>query len=320
MNDHLSRRNILRSAVVASATAALTPLGAAVLPFVANARAMPALKPSPAPQPIRLGLASYTFRNFDRAQLIGYMKSLRIDALNAKDVKNHLPVEPTQEAQALADYAAAGITLHAAGAIYFDKDDLVGIRSKFDYCKRAGIRVIVAGDPSLAALPLIESAAREYDMRIAIHNHGPEDKIWHSPLDVLAAVKSMDPRMGCCIDVGHCVRAGVDVIDAIHAAGPRLFNVHMKDLTNFSDKESQVAVGEGKMPVPGIFQALQAINYDGFVDLEYEVHADGPMPGVISSFAYMRGVLAGLQGATARARIALSVPSRPNVLSSDSFG
>jgi sugar phosphate isomerase/epimerase len=138
-------------------------------------------------------------------------------------------------------------------------------------------------------------------MRIAIHNHGPEDKIWHSPLDVLAAVKSMDPRMGCCIDAGHCVRAGVDVIDAIHAAGPRLFNMHMKDLTNFTDKESQVAVGEGKMPVPAIFQALQAINYDGFVDLEYEVHADDPMPGVISSFAYMRGVLAGMQAQTGRA-------------------
>jgi sugar phosphate isomerase/epimerase len=255
---------------------------------------MPELKPWPAAPPIRLGLASYTFRNFDRARLIGCMQALRIDELNAKDVKDHLPVDPEQEAQALADYGAAGINLHAAGAIYFDKDDLAGIRSKFDYCKRAGIRVIVAGDPSPNALPLIADAAREYDMRIAIHNHGPEDKIWHSPMDVLAAVKSLDPRMGCCIDVGHCVRAGVDVIDAIHAAGPRLFNMHMKDLTNFSDKESQVAVGEGKMPVPAIFQALQAINYDGFVDLEYEIHADDPMPGVISSFAFMRGVLAGM--------------------------
>jgi len=262
---------------------------------------MPELKPLPSAPPIRLGLAGYTFRNFDRAQLIGYMKTLHIDALNAKDVKDHLPLEPTQEAQALADYAAADISLHAAGAIYFDKDDITGIRTKFDYCKRAGIRVIVAGDPSPNALPLIAEAGRDYDMRIAIHNHGPEDKIWHSPLDVLAAVKSMDPRMGCCIDVGHCVRAGVDVIDAIHAAGPRLFNMHMKDLTNFTDKESQVAVGEGKMPVPAIFRALQAINYDGFVDLEYEVHADDPMPGVISSFAYMRGVLEGMQAAIARA-------------------
>ena len=302
MKNDLSRRNLLRSAGVATATAALAPLGALVAsPLAINAATVPPPQPAPPPPPIRLGLASYTFRNFDRAQLIAFMKILRIDALNAKDVKDHLPVDPAQEAQALADYAAAGLALHAAGAIYFDKDDPADIRSKFDYCKRAGIKVIVAGDPSPSALPLIASTAREYDMRIAIHNHGPEDKIWHSPLDVLAAVKSLDPRMGCCIDVGHCVRAGVDVIDAIHAAGPRLFNMHMKDLTNFTEKDSQVAVGEGKMPVPQIFEALQSVHYDGFVDLEYEVHGDDPMPGVTESFAYMRGVLAGMNTAPTRA-------------------
>jgi sugar phosphate isomerase/epimerase len=98
-------------------------------------------------------------------------------------------------------------------------------------------------------------------------------------MDVLTFVKTMDPRMGCCIDVGHCVRAGTDDIEAIHVAGPRLFNVHMKDLTNFTDKESQVAVGEGKMPIRQIFDALINIKYPGFVDLEYEIHADDPMPG-----------------------------------------
>jgi sugar phosphate isomerase/epimerase len=107
-------------------------------------------------------------------------------------------------------------------------------------------------------------------------------------------VKSMDPRIGCCIDVGHTVRAGTDVISAIQEAGARLFNVHMKDLANFEAKDSQVAVGEGLMPVKRIFEALSAIKYKGFVDLEYEIHADDPMPGVIESFAYMRGVLAGM--------------------------
>ncbi|MFZ0968552.1 MAG: sugar phosphate isomerase/epimerase, partial [Candidatus Acidiferrales bacterium] len=195
---------------------------------------------------------------------------------------------------ALADYAAAGIKLHAAGAIYFSKDEDADIRSKFEYCKRAGISVLVAGDPALETLPRIEKFAKEFDIRIAIHNHGPEDKLWPSPLDVLQAVKSMDPRIGCCIDVGHAARAGTDMIQAIHEAGPRLFNVHMKDLTSFQSKESQVAVGDGIMPVRGMFEALIAIQYKGFVDLEYEIHPDDPMPGVISSFAYMRGALAGM--------------------------
>jgi sugar phosphate isomerase/epimerase len=104
----------------------------------------------------------------------------------------------------------------------------------------------------------------------------------------------MNPRMGCCIDVGHTARAGTDVVQAIHAAGPRLFNVHMKDLANFQSKDSQVPVGHGIMPVKRIFEALIAIRYKGFVDLEYEIYPDDPMPGVISSFAYMRGILAGL--------------------------
>jgi len=222
------------------------------------------------------------------------MKQLNLTALNAKDVKDHLPSDPAQEAAALADYATAGIKLHAAGAIYFPKDEDEDIRNKFDYCKRAGIRVIVAGDPAPETLPRIEKFVKEYDIRFAIHNHGPEDKIWHSPLDVLKVVGTMDPRMGCCIDVGHCMRAGVEPVQAVRAAGPRLFNMHMKDLGTATAKDSQVAVGEGIMPVRGIFEALVAIKYDGYVDLEYEVHADEPMPGVSTSFAYMRGVLAGM--------------------------
>jgi sugar phosphate isomerase/epimerase len=244
--------------------------------------------------PIRLGLASYTFRNFTRTQMIGFMKQLNVFALNAKDVKDHLPMDPQEEATALADYAAAGIKLHAAGTIYFAKDEDADVRSKFVYCKRAGIAVIVAGDPAPKTLPRIEKFVKEYDIGVAIHNHGPEDKLWHSPLDVLRAVKDMDPRIGCCIDVGHTVRAGTDVVQAIHEVGPRLLSLHMKDLTNFQSKESQVAVGEGIIPMRKIFEALIATKYKGFVDLEYEVHPDDPMPGVISSFAYMRGALSGM--------------------------
>jgi hypothetical protein len=281
----ISRRTFLRS----------TALATVATPLLPSLHAEPALTQSTGtPSPIHLGLASYTFRNFTRAQLIAFMKQLRITALNAKDVKDHLPDNNAAEAQAVSDYQANGIHLHAAGAIYFQKDDDDDIRAKFEYCKRAGIKTIVAGDPAPATLPRVERFVKQYDIKIAIHNHGPEDKIFPSPLDVLKFVKTMDPRMGCCIDVGHCVRAGTDVIEAIHAAGPRLFNVHIKDLSSFTDKESQVAVGQGKMPIRQIFEALAKIKYPDFVDLEYEIHADDPMPGVIESFSYMRGVLSGM--------------------------
>jgi sugar phosphate isomerase/epimerase len=246
------------------------------------------------PMPICLGLASYTFRNFTRAQLIGFMKQLNVSDLNAKDAKDHLPMDPAGQQQALADYAAAGIKLHAAGTITFKGDD-ADMRAKFEYAKRAGIPVMVVGDPTPAVLQNLGKYVQEYDIRIAIHNHGPEDsKFFPSPFDVLKAVKDLDPRIGCCIDVGHAARAGANLVDAIHAAGPRLYNMHVKDLTSFQDKASQVAVGEGILPFREMFQALIAIRYTGFVDLEYEMHADDPMPGVISSYAYMRGLLTGM--------------------------
>src|ERR1700677_3159028 len=285
MKNTFSRRNFVQSgALIAAASVASRGIPSIAQPVPASGK----------PSPVNLGLASYTFRNFTRDQMIGFMKQLNVTALNPKDVKDHLPIDPAEEAKALADYAAAGISLHAAGVIYFPKDEDDDIRAKFEYAKRAGISVIVAGDPAPTTLPRLEKFVKEYDIRIAIHNHGPEDKVFPSPLDVLKAVKNMDPRMGCCIDIGHAVRAGTDIVEAIHAIGPRLFNMHAKDLTDFHSKDSQVAVGKGKMPMREIFEALIKTNYKGFVDLEYEVHGDDPMPGVIESFAYMRGVLAGM--------------------------
>src|SRR5580658_3194402 len=139
MKNNFSRRDFIHSGALAAAA------------FTASSDvfALPQKRPTTVEaSPIRLGLASYTFRNFSRAQLIGFMKQLNVFALNVKDVKDHLPPDPQEEATALADYAAAGIKLHAAGAIYFAKDEDADIRSKFEYCKRARIPVIVAGDPT----------------------------------------------------------------------------------------------------------------------------------------------------------------------------
>lgn len=282
-----SRRAFLRSGAAIAAAGCL-PTGAPL------ALAAPAENPGKL-SPIRLGLASYTLRTLTRAQVIAAMKDLRLTLLNCKDAKDHLPMASLDEEKAaLADYAAAGIKVTAVGAVYFTEDNDDAVRKNFEYAKAAGVKVIVAGDPTPATLPRIEKFVKEYDIRIAIHNHGPEDKLWPSPLTVLDAVKNMDPRMGCCIDVGHTMRAGTDVVSAIHKVGPRLFDMHMKDLAQANVKESQVAVGQGIMPVREIFEALIQIKYPGNVDLEYEIFPDNPLPGTTESFAYMRGVLAGM--------------------------
>jgi sugar phosphate isomerase/epimerase len=286
MKSAMSRRGFIRSGAIAGAVAGTLPaLGSSLITAAGGA----------SKDPVRLGVCSYSFHKFDRAHVIDFVHQLKTPWLNAKDISDHLPsTSEAAEDKAVADYKAAGIELTSAGVIYFAKPDEADIRAKFEYAKRAGVRVIV-GSPTKEVLPMMEPFVKQYDMRLAIHNHGPEDKEWPSPLDILAAISSMDKRIGLCMDMGHTARAlngsAVAVVDAIHKAEARLFDVHIKDLADLTKKESQVAVGEGKMPIRGIFEALVAVGYKGYVDLEYEIHEDDPLPGMMKSFAFMRKVL-----------------------------
>ena len=282
LNSSLTRRDLLRGGTMLTASALLST----------TKTALASDNPPSSTSPIRLGIASYTFRNFDQAHLIDFMKELDTSYLNLKDV--HLPMTPAdQVAPKAAQYRDAGLKLTAAGTITFAIDEDEDIRKKFEYVKAAGISLIV-GAPTHQVLPRLEKFVKEYNIRVGIHNHGPEDKNFPSPLDVLAEVDKLDSRIGCCIDVGHTMRTGTDVVAAIRKAGPRLFDIHMKDLADGTKKDSQVAVGDGIMPVRSIFQALIDMHYPGYVDLEYEIFPENPMPGVIKSFAYMRGVLSGM--------------------------
>jgi sugar phosphate isomerase/epimerase len=165
----------------------------------------------------------------------------------------------------------------------------------FEYAKAAGLPMMVCA-PARDTLDQVEDLVREFDIKIAIHNHGPEDSQFPSPESALVALEGRDPRMGLCIDAGHTARTGADVVEWIRRAGPKLLDVHVKDLADLMKGESQVEVGRGAMPIVGIFRELLATNYQGGVMLEYEIHPNDPLPGMIESIAYMRGVLDGLAG------------------------
>jgi sugar phosphate isomerase/epimerase len=242
---------------------------------------------------LELGVASYSLRNFSRAQAIQMTKALGTPYINLKSV--HLPYEasPAEIAAARQEVEAAGLVIVGGGMITFETDTDDGVRKYFDYARAAGMPVIVATCRP-AVLPRIEKFVKQYNIKLAIHNHGPGDQNFPSPYDALKAVKGMDPRMGLCIDLGHTVRTGTDVVRSIADAGPRLFDMHAKDLRDLSAVESQCIVGEGKMPIPEIFRQLEAMRYAGYVNLEYEIEPYDPLPGMKQSFAYMRGVLAGL--------------------------
>lgn len=243
---------------------------------------------------LKLGVASYSFRKFSRTQAIQMTKQLRTPYLNVKSFHLALESSPAEIEAAKKEFADAGIVIVGIGNVDFQKEDDTDIRSKFEYAKGLGAPLIVCA-PTQVTLPKLGKFVQEYDIKIAVHNHGPEDKHFPTPQSVLKIVSDMDPRCGLCIDIGHTARTGVDVVQSIAEAGTRLLDMHVKDLSDMRVKESQVAVGEGKMPFPEIFRQLVKMKYKGSVNLEYEIEDNNPMPGMQKSFSYMRGVLADIR-------------------------
>jgi sugar phosphate isomerase/epimerase len=265
----------------------------------ATATGQPPQPPQPPVPPstsLHLGVASYSLRNFPRDQAIEMVKALGTPFINLKSV--HLPFElsPAELAAARREIETAGLQIVGGGVITFERDNDADVERYFAYAKAAGMPLITAhADPQI--LPRLERFARQYDISVAIHNHGPEDKRFPSPYDALKYVRNMDRRMGLCIDIGHTVRTGTDVVRAIADAGPRLLDMHAKDLRDLTAKASQCIVGQGAIPIAAIFEQLEAMGYPGYVNLEYEIDVDDPLPGMKQSFAYMRGALAGLDAA-----------------------
>lgn len=270
--------------------------------FIAGAAALAAAKTAPAATmadhhwgDVRLAVATYSLREFSRDKAIQIVKGLGIKYVNVKSF--HMPYYLSKEdlAAARREFERAGLEIVSGGNISLRKDDEDDVKYYLEYAKNAGFPTVVCA-PTHNNLGLIEKHAKRLGLKIAIHNHGPEDNLYPNAHAVMEKVKNMDPVMGICYDVGHASRTGEDIIEGAQMCGERLHDMHIKDLADFSDKGSQVEVGKGKIPVVKLFQTLEKMNYPGVVGLEYEIHAEAPQHGMAESFSYMRGVLDGLNG------------------------
>jgi sugar phosphate isomerase/epimerase len=247
------------------------------------------------PYGIKLGVASYSLREFQRALAIKCIQALKTPYVSVKEY--HLMYNSTPEdlEKGRRDFEKAGLKIMSGGNIGLPNDDLADMRRYFEYAKGAGMPMIVCA-PTHRNVKKLEALVKEYNIKAAIHNHGPEDKHFPTPQSVLEAVRDLDPRVGLCMDVGHSARTGVDLVQTVADAGPRLLDMHIKDLRSTTARDSQCDVGDGVLPIVGILKQLHRMGYSGCVNLEYEIHAEDPLPGMQRSFAYMRGVLAGLKG------------------------
>lgn len=282
----LSRRSLIQLA------------GAAVtLPLLPARRAAaittPAADLARKPLPLKIGVASYSLRKFPRDKAIAALQQLGVQYVTIKDVHLARTDTPEQIRAARKQFEDAGITIMGGGTLTWKTPDAAAMRKDFEYAKAAGMPLVVCS-PAPETLDLLETMVKEFDIKAAIHNHGTEDPWWPAPSDVLKKIANRDPRMGVCMDIGHAVRAGADVVKAVSAAGPRLLDLHIKDLTDTTNRDSQVEVGRGVLDVVGVFRELVKAKFAGHVSLEYEIKADDPVPGMHESLGYMRGVAAAL--------------------------
>lgn len=276
-----SRRHFLRNTSLGIASAASLPLlgkamGAA--PTAAPAAEMP------------LGFAGFSFLKFDLDKSIAMLKRLNVTNLSVKEF--HLPLNSSQETidAVKKKFADAGINMYTVGVVYMRTKEAVD--QAFHYAQKCGVSMIV-GVPGAELLSYTEEKVKATNIRIAIHNHGPEDKLYPSPKDIYDRIKNMDARMGLCIDIGHTFRAGVLPEKAVVEYKDRLFDLHIKDVTAMQKDAKVIEIGRGAINFPAFVKALRKINYSGVCSIEYEKDMNDPLAGMAESVGFFRGIMKG---------------------------
>ncbi len=271
-----SRRNFIKTAGIGLAAGSIM-------------HAVPATSVAKGKVPFELGVASYTFRKFDMETTIAMVKKMGIKNVAFKSFHLAMDANDAKIRWTKTYVADEGVNLYGGGVIYMKSEEQVN--QAFEYAKKTGIKVII-GVPSHELLPLVDKKVKEYDIIVAIHNHGPGDKVYPSPKSVYDKVKNLDKRIGLCMDIGHTQRIGVDPSDAAKKYKDRLFDVHIKDVTMSTPEGKTCEVGRGVIDIPKFLKTLKKIKYSGVVSLEYEKDADDPLAGAAESIGYTRGVLA----------------------------
>jgi inosose dehydratase len=242
---------------------------------------------------LRLGVASYSLRTMGLDEAISAVVALRVKNIALYRAHCNWEAASVDECRAIAaKLKSAGLTLTGSGVINLPNDE-AKCRKAFENVKAAGMQSMVC-KPELAALPIVEKLAKEFDQKLAIHNHGPEDKLYPTPEVIWNAVKSLDARIGLCIDVGHTARFGDEPAIAIRKYAARLYDVHLKDSVAVvgAQRDVPVEVGAGRLNIRAMLRTLLDVNYAGVVAFEYEKASGNPVTGLAESVGYVRGVLA----------------------------
>ncbi len=237
---------------------------------------------------LKIGLASYTMREYSLDDTIKYAKQLNLNHIVLKSMHLALSSSPETIKEVAKKVRDEGLDFYGVGVIYMKSE--AEVIEAFEYAKNAGIQMIV-GVPNHDLLPLAERKVKETGIKLAIHNHGPGDKVYPTPDTIYEHIKNLDKNIGLCIDIGHVIRLGLDPTKNLLKYGNRLFDIHLKDINKVAEDGSSIEIGRGVIDIPGVFKALQKIKYEGVMSIEYEKDGTNAVIGLSESVGYVRGVL-----------------------------
>lgn len=238
-----------------------------------------------------VGVQSYSLRNFNVVEAVRHIQGMGVRY--AEFYSKHLALDANdatiQETKKL--LADAGIQLAGHGVNGFTKDHAKNEKI-FEFAKRAGIRNITA-DPSPDSFDSLDKLVAQYNVRIAIHNHGPGHR-YDKLEQVVKAVRDHHPLIGVCVDTGHVIRTKEDPVKWVRELGPRVFATHIKDDIKQDGGSQNVVIGKGNLDVVGVFQALKDIKFpaDGDLALEYEANPANPVDDMKQCIAVAREAIA----------------------------
>ena len=273
-----SRRSLLRAGLLA-ACGPLLPARAA--------RAAAA-------KPFTLGVQLYSLRGYPLPQALEHAKALGFEAVEF--YSKMLPTTSSDEeiAAVKKQVADLGMTISSHGVINFGKDAAAS-RKVFEFAKKLGIPSITC-NPEPEAFASLDELVKEFDIRLAIHNHGPKwryDKV----VDVLRAIEGHDERIGACADLGHYIRSGERPLEVVRLLAGRLYGIHLKDFAEMQEKTQGVILGRGHLDVPAVFAALEQAKFpaDGAMSLEYEEKPENPLDDIRQCVEVARKAMAGME-------------------------
>ncbi|HEV2474879.1 MAG TPA: sugar phosphate isomerase/epimerase [Chthonomonadales bacterium] len=239
--------------------------------------------------PFHMGIQSYSLRGYNTDEALAKTVELGLSWWEA--FPDHLPV--TDDPAVIAGYkrklADHRIRLASYGVVEFSNDE-ADARRKFEFARAMGLRTMSA-HPQPDSFALLDKLVEEYRINLGIHNHGPGDELYARVDQVLAAIKGHSPRIGACDDTGHYLRSGEDPVKAARRFGPRLYGVHLKDVRIGPNGNREFTeIGKGLLDTVALLRVLKNTNYErrGIISLEYEDHAEAPMPYIQECLAATR--------------------------------